>query len=204
MDGGGGDTSELRVNEIRSDILKWINDNGARGLVLPSDISYGEYFDKMTDIMQPKKVVISFTEKEVAVRGTLKTCKGFLSAIDSKPHVLCNISRFKNTSESEQYKLIHHEYAGLVRVENNEGAASDYVVSSQITGFLTKQLVLKLAIKKAPDANANKGICLFTSLYGGEFTKLELLENNKTSGLTNNGTPYSNNLQKGIDVTTQD
>lgn len=131
--GGGGDASEIRVNEIRSDILKWINNDGANQLKLPNDLSYGEYSDKMTEILQPKRVVISFEEKEVSVKGIAKTCKGFISKSDSKAHILCNISRFKNTSESEQYKLIHHEFAGLVNVEKNEGAASDYSISSQIT-----------------------------------------------------------------------
>lgn len=147
-EGGGGDASEIRVNEIRSDILNWINNDGAKGLALPSELSYSEYLEKMTEILQAKKVVVEFTVNEVKVKETSKTCRGFISNNDSKPHILCNISRFQNTSESEQYKLIHHEYAGLVNVENNDGAASDYVVSSQITEFLTKQTVLKLAVKK--------------------------------------------------------
>ena len=53
----------------------------------------------------------------------------------------------KSTSESKQYKLIHHEFAGLASIENNEGAASDYAISAQITDYLTQQTVLRLAIK---------------------------------------------------------
>jgi hypothetical protein len=154
--GGGGDATELRVNEIRSDILEWLNTEGPKGLIFPPALSYGEYVSKMKDILQPKKVIIGFVEKDdstndelqVSVNGTPKTCRGFFSRKDQAPHILCNIERFKNTSESEQYKLIHHEYAGLVKVENNEGPASDYALSSQITDFLVKQTVLKLAIKK--------------------------------------------------------
>ncbi len=146
--GGGGDASEFRVNEIQSDLLKWINEDGAKKLNLPADISYGEYFDKMTEILKPKKVVIEFTDKDVLVKGSTKTCRGYISKSDSKSHILCNISRFKSTSESEQYKLIHHEFAGLMNIEKNEGAASDYAVSSQITEFLSNQNVLKLAVKK--------------------------------------------------------
>ena len=153
--GGGGDASEERVNEIRSDILKWIKKGGAKGLELPSDLLYEDYLLDMTNILEVKKVVIGFVEKDdekddelkVSVGGTPKTCRGFTSVKDSKQHILCNISRFTNTSESDQYKLIHHEYAGLVNIEKNEGAASDYVLSSQLTGFLTQQTVLKLAVK---------------------------------------------------------
>lgn len=155
-EGGGGDAAEIRVNEIRSDILKWLNDEGGKELEMPKDLSYGEYFDKMTDILQPKKVVIGFVEKDsyfndelkVNINGVPKTCRGFVSKKDLKHHILCNLSRFKDTSESEQYKLIHHEYAGLVNIEKNEGGASDYFISSQITDFLKVHKVLKLAVKK--------------------------------------------------------
>lgn len=155
QEGGGGDTAEIRVNEIRSDLLDWINRGGAKSLIL-SDISYDDYESEMIEILQPKKVIIGFVEKDddsndelkVSVDGVPKTCRGFISKIDTNPHILCNISRFNNTSESDQYKLIHHEYAGLAIVEKNEGAASDYLISSQITSFLKKETVLKLAVKK--------------------------------------------------------
>lgn len=159
--GGGGDANEERVNVIRADLLRWINNNGARDLKLPKSTSYGEYFDKMTAVLEPLEVVVGFVEKDdetneelmVSVDGTPKTCRGFISIIDSKKHILCNISRFKNTSEPEQYKLIHHEYAGLVNIENNEAAASDYAVSSQITEFLSYQTVLRLAVKSKRNKN---------------------------------------------------
>jgi hypothetical protein len=176
MDGGGGDAAEIRVNEIRSDILKWINDGGALGLKLPNEFSYGEYVYRMTDILKAQKVVIGFIEKDdknndelkVLVNGTPKTCRGFISAINSRPHILCNISRFEKTSASEQYKLIHHEYAGLVNIENNEGAASDYIVSSQITDFLSQQTVLKLAVKKASsDVNLEETSISSSYKYSG-------------------------------------
>lgn len=153
--GGGGDASEERVNEIRSDILSWITKGGAVGLDL-SAITYSEYFSKMSEILEPQKVIVGFVENDdseneelkVSVDGNPKTCRGFISKVDLKDHILCNISRFKNSSDSEQYKLIHHEFAGLVNVENNEGAASDYVISTQITDYLRRQTVLKLAINK--------------------------------------------------------
>jgi hypothetical protein len=51
------------------------------------------------------------------------------------------------TSEAGQYRLIHHEYAGLARIEKNYGSASDYEFSNQITNYLEHQTVLKLALK---------------------------------------------------------
>jgi hypothetical protein len=150
--GGGGDASEERVNEVRSDIVKWIQKGGAKSLNLPADISYEQYVDSMSDILQPKKVVIAFTEEKVLVKRVEKTCKGFYAESPLQANILCNISRFKNTSESQQYSLIHHEYAGLVDIEKNEGAASDYSISNQITAYLENQIVKKLAVRsQLPD-----------------------------------------------------
>lgn len=141
--GGGGDASEARVNEIRSDILGWINKGGASGLKLSIPQTY--YEDEMKKVLQNKAVEISFTESKVEVSGKEKTCRGFFE--QNKPQITCNISRFQNTKEADQYRLIHHEYAGLAMVEKNEGAASDYEISNQITDFLREEKTLKLSVK---------------------------------------------------------
>lgn len=183
--GGGGDASELRVNEIRSDILKWINEGGSKGLNLQNVLTQEEYISQMTDILQPKKVVIGFVEKDdevtdelkVSVNGEPKTCRGFISVIDFKPHILCNISRFASTSDSDQYKLIHHEFAGLAKIENNDGAASDYFVSSQITDYLRIQTVLKLAVKKSDDVISNYSALAISDCIQDQERELHSLDN---------------------------
>lgn len=156
--GGGGDALEGRVNEIRSDLLSWIEKGGAKELVLPADISYGEYADKMSDILANKKVALSFTYDAVKVKGVEKTCRGafvvtktLFSEKKTNPQILCNITRFKETAEPKQYSLIHHEYAGLVNIEKNDGSASDYEISNQLTDFLEDRIVKKLAVKKKPE-----------------------------------------------------
>jgi hypothetical protein len=162
--GGGGDASESRVDDIREDILTWINAGGARGLKLPAEMKYEDYVSKMSNILQPQNVVVTFIEKDdstneelqVSVDGKPKTCRGFYSKLDKTPHILCNISRFAATADAKQYKLIHHEFAGLVNVEKNDKAASDYSLSSQITEYLSLQSVLKLAVKKG---NAKDRAC---------------------------------------------
>jgi len=157
--GGGGDASESRVNEIRADILKWISEGGAQGLKLPSGMPLKSYEKSMSTVLAPQAVATGFVttlqesqtndpELKVSVNGQPKTCRGFISQKDSRPHILCNIERFSQLSESQQYQLIHHEYAGLAGVETNTGPDSDYSVSSQLIGYLTPQVVLKLAIKR--------------------------------------------------------
>ncbi|MGE3611168.1 MAG: hypothetical protein AB7I27_16370 [Bacteriovoracaceae bacterium] len=145
--GGGGDSQEQKVDEIRSDILQWIQNGGADGLNFSKDLSLDDYKRLMLEILQPKKVVVSFTNDQVRVNGIEKTCRGYISEQDLSPYIQCNISRFKDLSADEKYKLIHHEYAGLVQVEKNEGAASDYFVSSQMTEYLVAQKEYRLAIR---------------------------------------------------------
>lgn len=162
--GGGGDASESRVDDIREDILTWVTAGGAKGLKLPAEMKYEDYVSKMSNILQPQNVVVTFIEKDdstneelqVSVDGQPKTCRGFYSKLDKTPHILCNIPRFAATADAEQYKLVHHEFAGLVNVEKNDKAASDYSLSSQITEYLSVQSVLKLAVKKG---NAKDRAC---------------------------------------------
>lgn len=153
--GGGGDASEERVNEIRADILKWIKADGAQDLILENGTTYEEYKSKMEVILQPQKVIIGFvasdnelSEFRVKVSDVPKTCRGFIFKENNLPYIICNIDRFRNLTDAEQYRLIHHEYAGLAGLEKNEGAASDYSISSQITDYLTEQMVLRLAVKR--------------------------------------------------------
>lgn len=193
--GGGGDASEVRVDEIRADILKWIHNGGAKKLEFPSDLTYDGYVENMRAILQPQKVIIEFTDEKILVKNVEKTCQGFLG-FREEPHISCNISRFKGTKDADQYALIHHEYAGLGGVEANIGAASDYIISSQLTGFLEEQVVLKLAVKNAdPSAldvrKVKEGVMFelnnqehrFMCLPGREFKKYfstHLWEYNKT------------------------
>jgi hypothetical protein len=155
QEGGGGDPTEIRVDEIRSDLLAWIKKGGANGLELRS-LSVAEYESRMSEILQPKQVQVTFVENDasadeelrVIVDGKPKTCRGFISVKDHRRHIVCNIPRFKSISDAEEYKLIHHEFAGLAGVEHNDGATSDYEISKQITDFLTEKKELKLGLKK--------------------------------------------------------
>lgn len=186
--GGGGDASEERVNEIRSDILKWVEKGGAKDLVLPKSMLISEYEESMIEILQAQKVVIGFVEKDdelneelqVTVSGVPKTCRGFISKSGNKEHIICNIGRFRSVSDTEQYVLIHHEYAGLVDIEQNEGAASDYQISSQISEYLTQQTVLKLAVKKSCD-NVSRAKKLALYIINDNLKYFNTTPNNKTS-----------------------
>lgn len=174
--GGGGDASEARVDEIRTDILKWINNGGAANLEFSEELSYDVYVAEMKSVLASKKVIVSFTDKEVKVGKAEKTCKGYTDIETNRKNILCNIPRFLSTGESEQYRLVHHEYAGLVNVEKNSGESSDYVISNQLTDFLVEQTVLRLAIKKQdggweePERKIIKNVVICSASCNDEMT----------------------------------
>lgn len=160
MAGGGGDAAcEMRINEIRADILKWVNEGGHQKLQYSGRLNASDYETGMRYVLAPQAVIVGcVTSKEeevtqdpelkVRVDGVPKACRGFVSQRDNARHIVCNLDRFNPMTQSEQYRQIHHEYAGLVNIEINRGAASDYSYSTQITDYLKPVTILRLALKK--------------------------------------------------------
>jgi hypothetical protein len=102
----------------------------------------------MTTFLAPVFVSVLFTEKSVVVAGEMKTCQGIPAKDEKKARIICNSKEFKTLTDSQRYRLIHHEYAGLALVEKNEGHASDYYFSNQITNMLQVRMVSRLGIKR--------------------------------------------------------
>ena len=155
--GGGGDTAcEQRISDVRQDILSWIQQGGSQGLDFSKEgLSLTDYNSKMLAVLANHAVVVGCLNETqdnpnpVQVNNVPKTCRGYVSVVDNLQHIDCDLQRFTTaTSESDQYSLVHHEFAGLAGVEKNIGASSDYDISNQITEYLVSETVLKLAIKK--------------------------------------------------------
>ncbi len=189
--GDNGSVFEERVNEIRSDLLRWIKNEGAKGLRYPKNISYNTYVTDMSIILQKEQVSIIFTEDKVIYDNSEKTCKGIIDELSSEMHIICNTSRFANTTKADQYKLVHHEYAGLARIEKNEGAASDYNLSSQITDFITSENILQLSIQKNQRKSCNLYINEEDKLFLGFHNIIKSLKNKKYIISSRNEAQYS-------------
>lgn len=174
--GGGGDTkTERRIKDIRDDVSAWIEKGGAKALRFENSLTYDDYIfgnnDKnvygMNDILVPGAVVVNAIkaneqrmddeELNTYVDGKPKTCKGLISARDQRPHMICEVERFADLTESEQYQQIHHEYASLGMLEKNVGSDSDYSISKQLTSYLVTETVLRLAVK-APETHSIGGV----------------------------------------------
>lgn len=144
--GNGGDICEDQFKIVRDDIASWINKGGSSALSLQSGISLNRYNTEM--LAQISKAQISCTQDKVLIGGAEKTCKNFIDP-SGVSRIVCNIDRLtKQTSESEQYVLVHHEYAGLAGFEVNDGESSQYPISNQITQYLTDTVVKRLAVKE--------------------------------------------------------
>ena len=153
--GNGGDPTEMHFDEIRRDILSWIQKGGYMNLEFPEGVKPLDYATSMLKMLSDTTVV-SFTDQSVTVRDKEKTCKNYFE--NQIPNILCNISRFNQASGSEQYRLVHHEFAGLAELESNIGAISAYVFSNQITDFLVPTQVLKLAVSKNTGGEGSCGL----------------------------------------------
>jgi hypothetical protein len=140
--GNGGDMCEDRIKVIGDDIASWIHKGGPAKLNLPETTDAFEYSSSMLNSISKAK--ISCTSQTLKIGNAEKTCINYPDP--ANPRILCNSAKFMNTTEELQYVLVHHEYAGLANLEVNQGESSNYTISNQLSAYLEKQFVLKLAI----------------------------------------------------------
>jgi hypothetical protein len=143
-EGNGGDMCEDRIKVIRDDIASWIQKGGSKGLKLSDSADLSEYNSAM--LKHISSAQISCTSEKVLVGGVEKTCKNSLDETNT-PQIICNAQRFIGTGDSDQYILVHHEYAGLAGFEATDQGDSHYEISNQISGYLENQVVKKLVVK---------------------------------------------------------
>ena len=150
QDRGGGDLCEDQIKIIRADLKKWIINDGHKDLKLPSFIDYNSYATKMLSAIDQAKLQCVGTQDKgypVQVEGVAKVCRFDVNA--SQSMITCDLGKFKALSETEQYVLVHHEYAGIAGIEIPNKADSNYEVSNQISGYLVDQVVKRLAVKRS-------------------------------------------------------
>ncbi|MDG0817191.1 hypothetical protein [Bdellovibrio svalbardensis] len=149
MNSGGGDLCEDRIQVIREDLRKWILDGGPNGLKLPGGLTVAQYSDQMMAQIDSAKISCVGPNDRgfpIMIGKTPKVCR-FDQA--DRGSITCDLSKFNATNESDQYVLIHHEYAGLAQIELPDQADSKYDTSNQISGFLEDVTIKKLVVKPA-------------------------------------------------------
>lgn len=149
---GGGDLCEDRIQQIRDDIEVWIRAGGSKDLRLSSGMTIDQYNQSMMKALESTKVRCvkeGDSGYPVKVAGVPKVCR-FDKSLFGSAKITCDENTFMNQatmSESNQYILVHHEYAGLAGIENPNGDVSTYNLSNQISAYLVDQVVKKLAVK---------------------------------------------------------
>jgi hypothetical protein len=153
---GGGDACEKRIQQIRDDIQDWILRDGHQQL---TGLSFGhEYYkQQMLTFLATKKNTdgsvravtdIECLDQRVQVDGHEKICRFERFAKGAK--ITCDARKFLDRAtmtDDEQYKLIHHEYAGIAGLEVPTGSQSQYFISNQVVESLEMRQVRMLAVK---------------------------------------------------------
>lgn len=155
----GGDVCEQRFKNIARDIRQLILGGGANQFQFQSGHSAKEYKAKMLSWIEPllnqdaNAIVLECVGKDVKVEvnNVPKTCVWFDSAEDAKKHIRCSFERFNGTSQVDQYRLTHHEFASIIGYEDNNGSNSDYFYSDQITTLGSWVQVFQLSIPQKKD-----------------------------------------------------
>ena len=140
----GGDFCEDRIKVIRDDVISWLEKGGAAELSLPAGVKTEHYETTMREGLL--KAHIACTSNTIKVMGDQKTCKNFVDAL-GVPQILCDSNLFLKSGQSDQYVLIHHEFAGLAGFELTNIEGSNYEISNQLVSFLQDQVVKKLSLK---------------------------------------------------------
>lgn len=186
---GGGDLCENQIKIIRDDLKQWIFKGGHQSLVLSQEISHSDYGYRMLQSMEntTKIKCVSSGDKHypIEVDGTPKVCK-FIKNKDSS-EILCDFKKFQSMNETEQYILIHHEYAGISDIEKPSGDSSNYAVSNQITAFLEDKNVKRLVVKRAADSYLKVGSLYTFSIAGSPALGKKLAVTQQSYGLTISG-----------------
>ena len=190
---GGGSNCELAIENIRADLLQWVQSNHSKKINFSeTNLNESDYSKRMIKALSQVDVEVSCVNSKksktpIIVGGVPKTCMNWYESKEKKYYIACDYKKFyKDSNPLDQYKLIHHEFASLknIGVEFNRGSDSDYVISKQIERSLKKTTVYRLegsdhSILRAMVENksiaANSVIKKIFSVWTSDLNNLELL-----------------------------
>lgn len=166
--GNGGDECERKIQTIRNDIVNWLQHDGYENLNLEKyeELAHFTYASLM--LKELPKAKISCPKKELFLDSLEedpkfpKTCINSRNERTGETRVQCTYDKFMKLSIEQQYRLIHHEYAGLADIEANallrDGSLdeeSNYGISNQISGFLEEVIIKRLAVNMESNQQQN-------------------------------------------------
>lgn len=168
--GGGGDAqTEAKFFKIRNDLLEWVKTSGPEHFKFKVDMTVEKYRELMVPVLEFSKVKLNLlTEEEervlsaensdyaVKIGNQSKVCVSRIFHDDQEWHMVCRTDKFNDLSEKRQYRQLHHEYAIIVGVEENQESDSNYTYSNRLTSFVSTRPETYLAVlpddeKQYPD-----------------------------------------------------
>lgn len=159
---GGGDRCEKRFKSVTTQLRSWIENGGAKGLVL-GNITPEDYSARMLSVSDAFTVTCVGPGDPgfpVTVNGRPKECKSFRNE-KGLSEIICDRRKFySNLPEPDydpaQFPMAHHEFASLAGLEPPEDHDSNYEFSQQIEGVLENRLVKKLGVKERRDVRVDQ------------------------------------------------
>lgn len=144
---GGGDAAcEARFKAVRDDMSDWIASGGGQKLQL-GNVTVSEYQQKMLSEVGSASIEClpdSDPRMPLTVAGVAKVC--LFEKQSSGNKILCGYRNFQALDESNQYVLVHHEYAGLAGLERPDGGSSVYQISNQLRSYLVSRTEKRLSL----------------------------------------------------------
>lgn len=158
----GGDACERRFTEVRDDLEAWLQKGGAKALSFGKSQNPAAYAPAMLSAIA--RAQVSCTADKLRVGDAEKVCVNETDT-SGNARITCQREAFLALPVDEQYRLTHHEYAGLAGFEKNDGEASNYALSDQLTGYLDSYVTQRLTVKA--DQSAGDAIERnFKNFYG--------------------------------------
>ncbi|MGZ6286543.1 MAG: hypothetical protein ACXWQO_00015 [Bdellovibrionota bacterium] len=156
---GGGESCEIRAQDIVLDISRWLEDGGAKRLKFRNGDNEKTFSKKMKAAIAKVKNVTCVSPGEpgfdIFVNKEAKECINF---VDDKGanRIRCHRKKFYSglkdkNNNPDQYRMVLHELASLAGLEKPKKDVSDYFYARQVTGYLEDTVVKRLAI------NPNQG-----------------------------------------------
>jgi hypothetical protein len=174
--GNGGGSCESQIISIRNNIESWILRGHSKNLKFPPKLTHDQYASKM--LASTSGGTVLCTNQDIYYGVAPKVCRNaedlkdlikFLPDVirenikqdgkfpNKKGWIICNRDDFMNkTSKEDLFALIHHEYAGLAGIEQNNGSLeSDYTLSNQLSSLAKETKGAGLPVVKSLSCKKN-------------------------------------------------
>lgn len=143
-DRGGGDICENRIKVVSQELKLWIQSGALAVLDFPLGISMQAYSQRMLSKISTTTIKCVSRGDEgfpVTFEGIPKTC--IFDEHAGEGEITCDYNKFLTLPGIDQRALVHHEYAGLARLESPNGSDSNYELTNLVIKHWTQKSMIR-------------------------------------------------------------